>query len=172
MRLAPVGPADSPFTAFDDNRHPALTRKQRKWELDVRNASRLLEVWLLGQHLKLWYFKAAVEDIRILVHELQQDPYQLLRLPRPTGEKAMALDLGANIGVIPVLLAKLWAGTPFRLNVVYVEAAPSNYRYLLWNLRVNNVWDRVWPINAAVGGTTEGTRVVQYSPFFPTGNPG
>merc|ERR1712060_370445 len=62
-----------------------------------------------------------------------------------------------------ILIAKLWAGA----RVIAVEAAPANYRYLLWNLRVNGVLDSVWPVNAAMGATAAAARVFHYSPTYP-----
>ena len=39
------------------------------------------------------------------------------------------------LGLVSITLAKLWP----KARIVALEPAPSSFRYLLWNLRENNV---------------------------------
>ncbi|CAK9100871.1 MOB kinase activator-like 4 (Mob as tumor suppressor protein 4) (Dmob4) (Mps one binder kinase activator-like 4) [Durusdinium trenchii] len=82
---------------------------------------------------------------------------------RHTIEGSTAL-LTNRIGLVSVLLCKLWAGA----KVLALEPAPPNFRYLLWNLRINHVTDCVWPLNIAAGASPTPIRHFFYSPTYPT----
>jgi len=92
---------------------------------------------------------------------LGADPYGLLdRPPLRAGE--VALDVGANLGLVSVLLAL----TSPSARVFALEPHPAVYRYLLWNLRANNVTDRVWPMRLGGCDTRRG-RWVALWPWMP-----
>lgn len=56
------------------------------------------------------------------------------------------LDVGANLGFHSILLA---LNVP-QSRVFAVEANPLLFRLLLWNIRLNNMTERVWPLNIAL----------------------
>ncbi|OLP96325.1 hypothetical protein AK812_SmicGene21465 [Symbiodinium microadriaticum] len=66
-------------------------------------------------------------------------------------EGATTVDVGANLGFRSIYLA-----ARMRRSALAIEANPLIYRLLLWNIRANNVTDRVWPINAALSGDGSG----------------
>ena len=47
------------------------------------------------------------------------------------------------IGLVSITLAKLWPSA----RIVALEPAPSSFRYLLWNLRENNVTSQAHSVN-------------------------
>jgi len=98
--------------------------------------------------VQIRYFKTA-EDIttnELSVYSSTADPYAFTKLS--PSELPIFLDIGANIGLVSITLAKLWP----KARIVALEPAPSSFRYLLWNLRENNVTSQVWPLNLALAG--------------------
>eukprot|EP00928_Gymnodinium_smaydae_P015576 TRINITY_DN15769_c0_g1_i1.p1 TRINITY_DN15769_c0_g1~~TRINITY_DN15769_c0_g1_i1.p1 ORF type:complete len:429 (-),score=67.52 TRINITY_DN15769_c0_g1_i1:38-1252(-) len=149
-------------------RHPSFSRAQREWEVEMQNSSKVLSRTIFGINLRFFMFKRSDSDFEESLQELQDDEYRLLNVGPPSATGAedsspLVVDIGASIGILAVLLARLWPTT----RVVAVEAAPANYRYLLWNLRVNGVADRVWPMNVAIGGAPLAARSFYYSPTYP-----
>lgn len=71
------------------------------------------------------------------------DPYGLTSMP-PMGRGDIALDVGANLGLVAILLAK--KAREGGARVFALEPHPALFRYLLWNLRDNNVTNVVWPL--------------------------
>mmetsp|Transcript_106191 Transcript_106191/g.310415 ORF Transcript_106191/g.310415 Transcript_106191/m.310415 type:complete len:250 (-) Transcript_106191:84-833(-) len=131
----------------------------------MANASVLLSEEIFGQHLRLFAFKRSGPALDAVFRELRDDHYRLKRVEVPDrGESAVVLDVGASIGVVAVLLAMLWEG----VRVVAIEPAPANFRYLLWNIRLNGLASRIWPLNVAVGAASSPGRSFFYSPTYPT----
>ena len=75
--------------------------------------------------------------------ELMADHYQLLRRSVPDG--GHILDLGANVGIVSLFMAKLFP----HATVYAYEPLPINYANLLKNIEINDVANVV-PVNAAV----------------------
>lgn len=129
------------------------------------DATREIAVEVLGQKLRFKAFKRSIPALDKVLGELNEDLYRLQHLSQEPGDEALlALDIGASVGVVSVLMCKLWANS----RVVAVEPAPANFRYLLWNLRVNNATGCVWPINVAVGSSPSAAQSFFYSPTYPT----
>jgi len=145
-------------------RHPAFSHAQHEWEIDIANASTMLSEVVLGQHLRLYTFKRAGPAFDKVLGEMRDDLYRLRHVATPPpGERPLVVDVGASVGVVAVLLAKLWGA-----RVVAVEPAPANFRYLLWNLKVNGVAEFVWPVNVALGTSASASQAFFYSPTYPT----
>eukprot|EP00927_Polykrikos_kofoidii_P069851 TRINITY_DN65515_c0_g1_i1.p1 TRINITY_DN65515_c0_g1~~TRINITY_DN65515_c0_g1_i1.p1 ORF type:complete len:407 (-),score=72.01 TRINITY_DN65515_c0_g1_i1:35-1255(-) len=177
-RLYPVADADEPswgvaehwLNVADMLAHPSFSMEQRAWESEMQNASVMLSEDIMGHQLRMWVFKRSVLDFAESLRELQEDEYGLFRLTQPQASKgeasrghSVAIDAGASVGMFAILLAKLW----IHIRIIAIEAAPANYRYLLWNLRVNGVANRVWPLNVALGAEASAGRVFHYSPTYP-----
>lgn len=143
--------------------HPSLGRAQRRWEAEMGNASVALSEEVLGVPLRIHVFKRAGPAFGSVLRELQEDVYRL-RQAGPPGPGAAVVDVGASVGMVAVLLAKLWPGA----RVVAVEPAPANFRYLLWNIRANGVMSQVWPLNIAIGAAPSLSQTFFYSPTYPT----
>lgn len=177
-RLFPVAEVDPPSWAggaawmwggSPGKEHPAYSDAQRAWEAEMHNSSTMMKDLIMGQNLRLWVFKRSVADFSESMQELSDDEYGLARLSArlgsaPRSERLTAIDVGASVGMFAILLARYFSPA---MRVVAVEAAPANYRYLLWNIRVNGVAHLVWPINAALDGTAAAARVFYYSPTYP-----
>eukprot|EP00747_Dinoflagellata_sp_TGD_P006643 gnl/TRDRNA2_/TRDRNA2_116308_c1_seq1.p1 gnl/TRDRNA2_/TRDRNA2_116308_c1~~gnl/TRDRNA2_/TRDRNA2_116308_c1_seq1.p1 ORF type:complete len:218 (+),score=36.33 gnl/TRDRNA2_/TRDRNA2_116308_c1_seq1:74-655(+) len=80
-----------------------------------------------------------------------KDEYELATHPLEPG--AVVIDIGANVGGVSVAAAKLYP----EAQIIAVEPDPTTYRYMMWNLKINNVTDHVWPLNAGV--CSSGTHV-------------
>ena len=65
------------------------------------------------------------------------DPYALksLGLEGNLHPSPIFIDVGANLGLVSISLAKQW---PFA-RILALEPAPATFRYLLWNLKENQV---------------------------------
>lgn len=146
--------------------HPSFRRAQRQWEAGMANASVALSEDILGQHVHLLAFKRSGPALNAVMEELAEDLYRLRQVGAPPAGQApiFAIDVGASVGAVAVLLAKLWP----HARILAVEPAPANYRYLLWNIRLNGVSDRVWPLNLAVGAVPSAAQAFFYSPTYPT----
>lgn len=143
--------------------HPALSEKQRQWEVAMTNSSVMLSAEVLGQRLRLWVFKRSGPALDAAVQELRRDLYRLENLASPT-QGPVSVDIGASVGMVTILLSRLWP----RNRIIAVEPAPANFRYLLWNLRINGVTSQVWPLNVALGSSPSRSQVFYYSPTYPT----
>lgn len=119
--------------------HPSFSSTQRAWEASISNASIRMSQEVLGHHLEFMAFKRSGPALGKVLEELSEDLYRLghVELLKNQAPSAVAVDVGASIGLVSVLLCKLWAGA----RVVAMEPAPPNFRYLLWNLRINHVTD-------------------------------
>eukprot|EP00928_Gymnodinium_smaydae_P012020 TRINITY_DN14388_c0_g3_i1.p1 TRINITY_DN14388_c0_g3~~TRINITY_DN14388_c0_g3_i1.p1 ORF type:complete len:842 (+),score=68.24 TRINITY_DN14388_c0_g3_i1:328-2526(+) len=132
----------------DAANHPAESEEQRRWELKYRRASVVKEIRYMGERIILHDFKGGwqFETNYAGIAQGGRDPYELERRPRlEAGE--VALDVGANLGLISILLAKK---AHSKARIFALEPHPALYRYLLWNLRANNVTEIVWPLR--IGG--------------------
>eukprot|EP00929_Paragymnodinium_shiwhaense_P106987 TRINITY_DN72917_c0_g1_i1.p1 TRINITY_DN72917_c0_g1~~TRINITY_DN72917_c0_g1_i1.p1 ORF type:complete len:761 (+),score=88.62 TRINITY_DN72917_c0_g1_i1:88-2370(+) len=130
--------------------HPSYTEEQQQWEKKnlLSSTVRILRSETIGGigDVVLHDFKGGEQfatNYRDYAAKAgRHDPYGLQER-RGLGEWQVALDIGANLGLIAILLAK----RAHRSARVYaMEAHPVIYRYLLWNLRDNNVTSLVWPI--------------------------
>lgn len=84
--------------------------------------------------------------------ELSGDCYELLRLPAATnssGEGMLFLDLGTNVGMTAILLAKLFP----LATVLGIEPMPLNYASALHNIAANGVADRVHVLHGALSSS-------------------
>lgn len=142
--------------------HPAMAAEQRRWELEMTNASVLLSEDLQGHRVRLRVFKRAGPAVGVVLRELGEDVYRLRHISTP--RLGFAVDVGASVGLVSIMLCKLMPG----LRVIALEPAPANFRYLLWNLRENDVTNCVWPLNVAIGGAAATARSFYYSPTYPT----
>lgn len=133
-------------------RHPAFSVEQRRFERLHAAATTFRRVEVLDEELLVADFKTS-KKVDIITDELKSDPYgfrQLVVGRRLAGGTATPtfLDVGANIGLVSLLLAKMFP----LAQVVAVEPVPELFRYLLWSLKLNNLTDRVWALNAGLGG--------------------
>ncbi|CAE8664435.1 unnamed protein product [Polarella glacialis] len=126
--------------------HPSFHPAQLRFEKSHKRATRFYEVTLLGVSLRVADFKAS-HKIRIIAEELLEDPYRLRALADLNVVNATFIDIGANVGFVSMLLAKMNPAA----QVLSLEPVPEIYRYLLWNLKLNGLTDRVWPLNAGAG---------------------
>ncbi|CAK9103889.1 unnamed protein product [Durusdinium trenchii] len=144
--------------------HPSFSSSQRAWEGSISNASIRISQKILGHHLEFVAFKRSGPALGKVLEELSEDLYRLQHVELLDDQAPVAVDIGASIGLVSVLLCKLWAGA----KVLALEPAPPNFRYLLWNLRINHVTDCVWPLNIAAGASPTPIRHFFYSPTYPT----
>lgn len=149
--------------AVHSGSHPSFSSEQRRWEASMQNSSEMISSEVLGHRLHIWIFKRSGPAFDEVMQELKGDLYRFHQIKAPS-EAAFAVDVGASVGAVSILMSKLWN----TIRVVALEPAPANYRYLLWNLRVNGVADRVWPLNVAMGGAPELSQIFFYSPTYPT----
>lgn len=154
------------WAAMSDDRsnfHPAFSSEQRRWEVEALNSSTMLSAEVLGQRFNIWVFKRSGPAMAEVIQELQGDLYRLRHIATPEHDEVV-IDAGASVGVVSILMSRLWP----MVRVVAIEPAPANYRYLLWNLRMNGVAERVWPLNLALGGSPATSKIFYYSPTYPT----
>merc|ERR1719460_1447467 len=135
--------------------HPAFSLEQRRFERSHRQATTVRNVTLLGVEFRIADFKTT-QIWKILAEELQSDPYELLRQKSKFQVNDRFLDIGANIGLVSMLLALMNPGS----FVLAFEPVPELYRFLLWNLKLNQLTGSIWPVNAGVGA--EGCKHVYY----------
>eukprot|EP00933_Yihiella_yeosuensis_P032537 TRINITY_DN26131_c0_g1_i1.p1 TRINITY_DN26131_c0_g1~~TRINITY_DN26131_c0_g1_i1.p1 ORF type:complete len:369 (+),score=59.13 TRINITY_DN26131_c0_g1_i1:117-1223(+) len=149
----------------EHTRHPAHSLAQRRWEAQMRNSSIMMEEEILGHELKYIAFKRSGPALAAVMNELREDLYRLKHITPPKNMKApVVVDIGASIGLVSVLICKLWENA----RVIALEPAPSNFRYLLWNLKENGVENCVFPLNIAAGATPLTSQSFFYSPTYPT----
>lgn len=147
--------------------HPALGSGQARFESDHLPASSLFEVkWVTFDSrpvsMILHFFKRSAG----VVDNLYTSIFEYLAAIRPGYLAAgdVILDVGASIGSFAIAMALEFP----QVRVYAIEPAPQNYRYLLWNIRLNNLTRRVWPLNVALRGPRDApTASLQYSPVWP-----
>eukprot|EP00927_Polykrikos_kofoidii_P046049 TRINITY_DN40234_c0_g1_i1.p1 TRINITY_DN40234_c0_g1~~TRINITY_DN40234_c0_g1_i1.p1 ORF type:complete len:938 (+),score=124.52 TRINITY_DN40234_c0_g1_i1:215-3028(+) len=129
--------------------HPSEYASQRRWEARYLHASTVRVLRFEGTRVILhdfkggWQFATNYEALA----RAGREPYDLGRRLLHLGPNETALDVGANLGLVSILLAKRahWSSRIYAL-----EPHPVLYRYLLWNLRENNVTALVRPLR--IGG--------------------
>lgn len=130
--------------------HPARSREQKRFEHLHRYAIRFQEVGLFDVQLKIVDFKTS-QKAEIVADELTTDPYRIIALAEELAQlgvvNATFVDVGANLGLVSMLLAKMIPGS----QVLALEPVPELYRFLLWNLKINGLESRVWALNAGLG---------------------
>eukprot|EP00931_Biecheleriopsis_adriatica_P086272 TRINITY_DN60981_c0_g1_i1.p1 TRINITY_DN60981_c0_g1~~TRINITY_DN60981_c0_g1_i1.p1 ORF type:complete len:377 (+),score=50.87 TRINITY_DN60981_c0_g1_i1:109-1131(+) len=149
-----------PWLPGDDSvQHPAFSEEQRAWEASHASGSILHEFTFHGIHLRLHEFKDGRQSFTNYKSYMHggKDTYALASHRLPAG--AIAADVGANLGLVSILLARFGHPTSF---VFALELHPVLFRYLLWNLRENNVTARVWPLNL---GGCDPTMAIRGVPF-------
>mmetsp|Transcript_55362 Transcript_55362/g.160433 ORF Transcript_55362/g.160433 Transcript_55362/m.160433 type:complete len:249 (+) Transcript_55362:280-1026(+) len=110
-------------------------------------------------------FKSFHRALPYNVMEVQQDVYRFSQCRRPApGRREFVVDIGANLGYISILLAMLWGP---EVRIIAIEPVPQNFRYLTWNIRVNGLASRIWPLNLAVSGTPMAAAPFLYHPALP-----
>lgn len=115
----------------------------------MRIASKSLRQRILGHDVEIHYFKMATDvAMELADYRNNSDPYALksLGLEGNLHPSPIFVDVGANLGLVSISLAKQW---PFA-RILALEPAPATFRYLLWNLKENQVTSQVWPINLAI----------------------
>jgi len=75
-----------------------------------------------------------------------------------SGDACVLLDLGANIGITAILLAKLFP----QCHVLAVEAVPYNFALGLANVAANGVGDQVTFLCAALAASSEAPLTIRY----------
>jgi len=95
--------------------------------------------------------------------EVAKDHYRLLNLPQLEGE---VLDIGSHVGAVAILLART---QPNLARIHAFEPSPLNYFFLVWNVHLNNVTDRVIPRHIGLSSTGKSATFV-VSTVDSTGN--
>lgn len=90
------------------------------------------EIEINGIHLKIKDYSTSVLT-GIVTAELRDDAYNIEQIPFGPGD--VVVDIGANIGIVSIYLAKRHPG----LIIHAFEPLPPNYDRLISNLRLNNV---------------------------------
>lgn len=135
--------------------HPSYTARQLAWEREMAGSSYRYEVQFDAprkEKVAFRYFKVGPFDLPAMAEDIRRGEYGFQTHPLEPGD--VVLDIGANAGLVSVPLAKLYPG----VRVIAVEPDPTNFRYLLWNARANNVSSSIWPLNAGVFGGQEAGR--------------
>ena len=101
---------------------------------------------------------------RLVAREMSKDVYRLLNHSR-FDRGGVALDIGSHVGTVALLLAKLHP----ELEAVHAfEPSPTNYFFLLQNIRTNGLAGRVLPHPFALAAE-DGTRAFETSVADTTG---
>jgi len=129
--------------------HPSYSAEQSSFEKMHKKVSVISREHFLGFDIVLADFKRSQKKAVLLREVHERDPYGLRSLEhlKRRRHNATFVDIGAGIGEVSILLAKMYP----RSRIVAVEPEPEKFRYLLWNLKLNGLTDRVWPINAGLG---------------------
>ena len=89
---------------------------------------------------------------QVVVNEINHGEYHLAEIQRlnllPPG--SVVLDLGTNIGITAILIAKMFPG----VRIIGVEAMPPNFACALENIKHNGVADRITVLNGAMSSNT------------------
>mmetsp|Transcript_79084 Transcript_79084/g.229688 ORF Transcript_79084/g.229688 Transcript_79084/m.229688 type:complete len:369 (+) Transcript_79084:62-1168(+) len=142
--------------------HPAAKLTQRRWEASMANVSEETHLATMNRRLR---FKSFVRSAPYILHELEDDVYRFKQLRRPApGQREYVVDIGANLGYTAILLAAIWGPD---VRIIAIEPVPANFRYLTWNIRLNGLASRIWPLNLAVGGTSMAATPFFYHPTDP-----
>ncbi|CAE7357374.1 unnamed protein product [Symbiodinium sp. CCMP2592] len=127
--------------------HPSFDRQQRLWERGMmRFVGRRQSSGLDFRDLRGPFGTYALDVEFASLEERERQEEDMLGI-----EGATTVDVGANLGFRSIYLA-----ARMQRPVLAIEANPLIYRLLLWNIRANNVTDRVWPVNAALSGDGSG----------------
>jgi len=93
------------------------------------------------------------EAFKWIAEDIEKDCYGFKNIDFKEGD--IVIDIGANIGIVSVYLAKKY---PF-LKIYSFEPFPANYRLLLKNIKINNIPDGIiHPFNEAI--TKDGRNIV------------
>jgi len=164
-------PAHGPKTEnWDRREHPCFRRAQKRFERRHQKSSRILDFSWKGKHGKtfsmtLYVFKRSVPASNDLIKSLEEYNAILDSSDMNSAADHVFMDVGANVGIFALAMALQFPKT----KIYAVEPAPQNFRYLLWNIHVNNLTRRIWPLNIALKGPNVGAPefAMQYSPIFP-----
>lgn len=74
-------------------------------------------------------------------------------------ENDTILDLGSNVGITAILLAKMFPG----IRIIGVEALPYNYASAIKNIRANNVQDQITILFGALSSAIDIPLLLRYS---------
>ena len=159
--------SSSKSNAWSLDNHPALQKDQLRWERDVALASVSSENIILSTlrgnfSIRLRALKGTelADWIRI------EGPREAFSTPsygwtmsgqlQPyESEPRTIVDVGGFAGDTAVLFAHVHPNA----RIIVFEPNPLNCRYLLWNIRINNLVERVWPLCAGIGATTSIMRI-------------
>eukprot|EP00927_Polykrikos_kofoidii_P048983 TRINITY_DN43136_c0_g1_i1.p1 TRINITY_DN43136_c0_g1~~TRINITY_DN43136_c0_g1_i1.p1 ORF type:complete len:869 (-),score=52.97 TRINITY_DN43136_c0_g1_i1:46-2271(-) len=89
-------------------------------------------------------FKRSAAAARVLLGNIPAYLRELDAAAPKAGD--IIVDVGASVGTVAVAVALNWPG----VRVVAIEPSPDNFRYLLWNIKLNRLDDRILPLNVAV----------------------
>lgn len=149
-------------------KHPCLSKEQEWFEANHENATRTMNFrWRTARgrkvHMSLRISQRSGEDEE---HQFSKTMDYIQALDGQTlFSSDVVLDVGASVGAFAVAIALHFP----RARIIAIEPAPQNFRYLLWNIRLNNVSRRVWPMNIAVRGPSEDVVLeLKYSPIWWT----
>lgn len=112
----------------------------------MRGRETVLELDLLGIPMRLAV--AARREIR-RAREISEESALLDRMFESLTDRDVVYDIGANIGLIAMLLARNPHGRDVRVHAF--EPEPRNFRQLERNLSLNELCDRVTPHALALG---------------------
>lgn len=161
----------SPGVAFEKQplrlhrRHPAWSDEQRLFEkLHEKASFQYFHGWVSSGRsvsVVMRHFKRDMSAAN-QIHAL--DDYLKAATRHQIPADGIVLDIGAAIGLFAIAVALQFPDA----RVYAVEPSPQNYRYLVWNIRENNVTSNVWPINAALRGESQPNELaLRYSPTWP-----
>lgn len=114
------------------------------WQLSSRWASGPLVVpFVAGARMRLKRgLSGATGNIYVGLHEFEDMAF-VMHVLRP-GD--LFVDIGANVGSYTVL-----AGAVSNAHCIAIEPVPETYRWLLGNVEINGIADRVTTLNIALG---------------------
>eukprot|EP00928_Gymnodinium_smaydae_P016342 TRINITY_DN16110_c0_g1_i1.p1 TRINITY_DN16110_c0_g1~~TRINITY_DN16110_c0_g1_i1.p1 ORF type:complete len:1202 (+),score=192.17 TRINITY_DN16110_c0_g1_i1:167-3772(+) len=132
-----------------DSDKAAELDEQRRFEAEHREASVMVEGDVFGHRVLLNCFKRSRGSCEAMIVEAKLDQFSLFsRITGPAASGAKVVYIGANHGALLIALAKHFPSAKF----VALEPEPVVYRYLVWNIRVNGLSDRVTARNLAIQG--------------------
>ena len=101
---------------------------------------RLKQYTILGHIISIYDNEVSITGDYV-ASELNRDEYHLRDINRlgKIKHNDTLLDLGSNIGITAILLAKMWP----TIRVIGIEPIPYNYALALRNVDINGVADRV-----------------------------
>lgn len=126
--------------------------------LDDELSFRHFEATVCGFPLRLVETAGSITS-SIVVEELNKGSYPIADIAALVKPGAVLLDLGTNVGITAIVLAKLYP----HARIVGVEPAPPNFAAAVANVRENGVADRVMLVNAALA--TAGDVTMHFSSY-------